>query len=221
MLFLSANYGLMAPGGDLADRFGPGFVAGGQVEWMTWPGNWILALDGQFGFGGEVKEDVLAFLKDEDGFIVGRDLAISQVFLQQRFFTAGALFGKLIPLNPNNRRSGIRTTLGLHWTQHWIRVNDELNSLPQIEDDYGYGYDRRVSGFRVTESIGYQHNSLNRRVNLYGVFEFGQGFTQSIRTIDYSTLERDDRRRVDLTFVLRVGWCIPLYTSAEAGEIYY
>ncbi len=221
MLFLNANYSIMAPVGVLSERFGTGFSAGGQVEWMTWPGNWILGIDGQFGFAGKVKENVLDFLQDEDENIVSRDLSISQAFLQQRLVSGKIVVGKLIPFFESNKRSGLRVTLGGGYQFHWIKVNDELKSLAQIEGDYGTGYDRLTGGFLISEFIGYQHISLNRRVNFYAGMDVGQAFGKSLRSYDYATMQRDDRSRVDVTLTFRVGWSIPLWTGTGTRDIYY
>lgn len=221
MLFLNANYAIMTPMGDLSDRFGTGFSAGGQVEIMTWPGNWIFGIDGQFGFAGKVKENVLDFLQDEDENIVGRDVAISQAFLQQRLVSGKLVVGKLIPLIRANKRSGLRLTLGGGYQFHWIKVNDELKSLAQIEGEYGKGYDRLTGGILLSEFIGYQHVSLNRRLNFYAGVDFGQAFGSSLRSYDYATMQTDDRSRVDLTLTFRLGWCIPLWTGTGSTDIYY
>ncbi|MBK7345175.1 MAG: hypothetical protein IPJ06_20005 [Saprospiraceae bacterium] len=63
MLFFNANYALLTPSDILAERFGTGFSAGGQVELMTWPGNWIIGIDGQVGFAGKCGENVIDFLQ--------------------------------------------------------------------------------------------------------------------------------------------------------------
>ena len=221
MLFLNANYAGMVPLGDLADRFGAGFSAGFQVEWMSWPNNWILGIDGQYGFAGKVKENVLDFLQDEDGNIVGRDLDISKAFLQQRLVSGKVTIGRLFPLFESNKRSGIRFSLGTGFQMHWIKVNDELRSLAQTEGDYGAGYDRLTAGWLVSEFLGYQHVSLNRRINFYAGVDVGQAFGRSLRTYDYSTMQQDDRTRLDMTLTFRAGWCIPLWTGTGTTDIYY
>ncbi len=221
MLFLNANYSVMTPYGVLAERFGTGFSAGGQVEIMTWPGNWIFGIDGQFGFAGKVKENVIDFLQDEDENIVGRDLSISQAFLQQRLVSGKVVVGKLIPLVKANRRSGLRLALGGGYQFHWIKINDELKSLAQIEGEYKKGYDRLTGGVLLSEFVGYQLVSLNRRLNFYAGIDFGQAFGSSLRTYDYATMQSDNRSRVDFTVTYRIGWCIPLWTGTSSTDIYY
>lgn len=221
MVVLTATYGVHLPGGQLADRFGNGFVFGGQTEWMTWPGNWIVGLDTRFGFAGEVKENVLAFLQDADGTTVGRDVSLSQAFLQQRMLLASAYVGKLIPVVAANKRSGIRLTLGGGYLRHWIKVNDEMRSLPQIEGPYGAGYDRLTVGPALTQFLGYQHISLSRRLNvLFGV-DAMQGFTRSHRDYDYQNMSGDLSARLDWSFGVRAGLSVNLYSGSQQGDIYY
>lgn len=221
LLLLSATYSVVAPGRDLAIRFGPGFTLGGQVEGHLWPGNWILGGDFQTAFGAKVKEDVLGFLKDANGQIVGRDLQLSQAFLQQRQLMASGYVGKLIPLVRSNKRSGVRVTLGGGYSWHWVKVNDEMASLPQVEGEYGKGYDRLTTGPLTTQFFGYQHISLNRRIIFLIGADFSQGFTKSRRDYDYQTMRKDDAHRLDLMWGLRLGWSICLFSGSQSRDIYY
>lgn len=221
LLLLTATYSGVVPGGDLAARFGPGFTLGAQVEGHLWPGNWILGGEFQTAFGAKVKEDVLAFLKDANGQIVGRDLQLSQAFLQQRQLMATGYVGKLFPVVRSNKRSGVRITVGGGYSWHWVKVNDEMASLPQIEGEYGKGYDRLTSGPAMSEFIGYQHISLNRRIIFLIGADFSQGFTRSRRDYDFQTMRKDDASRLDLTWGLRMGWSICLFSGSQKRDIYY
>jgi len=221
MLVITAMYSGVVPAGDLADRFGPGFRYGGQLEWLGWPGNWILGVDFQYSFAGKVRENVLDFLQDADGTIIGRDLSISNAFLQQRMLSSSLYAGKIFPFSPNNKRSGIRLTVGAGYLRHWIKVNDEMRSLPQIEGDYGKGYDRLTDGWMTTQFLGYQYVGLNRRINLFAGFDFMQGYTRGRRDYHFQTMSGDTSSRLDLNFGLRAGISVTLYSGAQSGDIYY
>jgi len=221
MLVITATYSGVVPGGDLAERFGPGFRYGGHLEWMHWPGNWILGADFLYSFGGEVRENVLAFLQDADGTIISRDLSISNAFLQQRQLSTTLYAGKLFPLSSGNKRSGIRFTLGAGYLRHWIKINDEMRSLPQIEGPYRKGYDRLAAGWATTQVLGYQHVSLNRRINVYGGFDFLQGFTRGLRDYDFQTMAPANDSRLEWNLGLRAGISVALYSGQQAGDIYY
>jgi hypothetical protein len=218
---MGASYGYVLPLGDLVERFGPGGIFKFQVEYMAWPDNWIIGLEGQYGFGARVKENVLAFLQDRDGFIVGRDLQLAHVVQQQRTMGLLLYLGRLIPMSENNQRSGIRLTVGGGYLQHWVKVMDELRVLSQIEGRYRYGYDRMTSGLQLNQFIGYQYISLNRLINIHIGLDAMQGFTRSRRAYDFQTMSTEDRRRFDGTIGLRAGIAITLFTGTPGRDIYY
>lgn len=221
MLVITATYSGVVPGGELADRFGPGFRYGGHLEWMHWPGNWILGTDFLYSFGAKVRENVLAFLQDGDGAIIGRDLSLSNAFLQQRLLSSTVYVGKLFPVVPGNKRSGIRFTLGGGYLRHWIKINDEMRSLPQIEGPYRKGYDRLTAGWATTQFLGYQHVGLNRRINVYAGFDFMQGYTRGRRDYDFQAMAPVNASRLELLYGLRAGISVTLYSGYQAGDIYY
>lgn len=220
-LSFSASFAYVFPVGTLSDRFGSGYQVAGLVEWMNWPGNWIMGLEGRYGYGADVRENVLAFLQDQDGTIVGRDLSLSNVFLSARLMTIGLYGGKLHRLSNENARSGIRWTIGLAHLRHWIKVNDEMRSLPQIEGDYGKGYDRLTAGYALTQFIGYQHVSLDRRLNIMVGFDLMEGLTRSQRDYDFQLQKGDKSTRMDMTIGFKAGIAVGLYSGYQAGDIYY
>lgn len=220
-LSFSASFAYAFPVDRLSDRFGSGYQVAGMVEWMNWPGNWIMGLEGRYGYGADVRENVLAFLQDRDGEIVGRDLSLSNVFLSARLMTIGLYSGKLHSLSKENARSGIRWTIGLAHLRHWIKVNDEMRSLPQIEGDYGKGYDRLTAGYALTQFLGFQHVSLDRRLNIIVGFDLMEGFTRSQRDYDYQLQMGDKSTRMDMTIGFRAGIAVGLYSGYQAGDIYY
>lgn len=218
---MAGSFSYVSPLGIYSERFGPGGVFNFQVEYMRWPDNWIIGLEGQYGFGGRVKENVLAFLQDRDGFIVGRDLQLAHVVQQQRMMGICLYMGRLFPLSEKNQRSGVRFTVGAGYLQHWIKVMDELRVLSQIEGRYRYGYDRMTSGLQLNQFLGYQYISLNRLINVHIGVESMQGFTRSRRAYDFQTMRTDDRRRFDGTIGLRAGIAITLFTGTPARDIFY
>lgn len=220
-LSFSASFAYAFPVGRLSDRFGSGYQVAGLVEWMTWPGNWVVGLEGRYGYGADVRENVLGFLQDRDGEIVGRDLSLSNVFLSARLMTIGLYGGKLHSLNKENARSGIRWTIGLAHLRHWIKVNDEMRSLPQIEGEYAKGYDRLTAGYALTQFIGFQHVSLDRRLNIIVGFDLMEGLTRSQRDYDYQLQMGDKSTRIDMTIGFRAGIAVGLYSGYQAGDIYY
>lgn len=221
-LLLKLSYGGHTPGGDMAGRFGNNFSFGTGTDLITGKGNWIFGADFAYIFGGEVKQDVLATLRTPEGFIIGNNRSFADVQLRERGFFAGALVGKLIGIGKANPRSGIRLTVGAGLLQHKIRIQDDpFSGVPQLDDNYKKGYDRLSNGLALSQFIGYQILSLDKRVNFYIGLEFFQGFTMNRRDFNFDTRTKETSKRTDLLSGIRAGWVIPIYFGREAGEVYY
>ncbi|MBK7937862.1 MAG: hypothetical protein IPJ82_12570 [Lewinellaceae bacterium] len=205
------------PGGDMADRFGPDGSFGGAVEYMT-TNNYLFGVEGHYMFGSEVKEDPLAILRTPEGDIIGNNRLASSVALRQRGWYAGLAIGKLFAFN--GKRSGIRFTLGAGVLRHWIRIQDDNNSVTQLTGDYKKGYDRLTGGLALNQFIGWQHLSTNRRANWMAGFEFNEGFTGTLRDWDFTERRKLEGKRLDLRIGIRVAWTLPFY-QGNAEEIFY
>src|SRR5690606_10623621 len=125
----------------------------------------------------KVKEDVLAGIRGPDGLLISNDRSVADIQLRERGFYVGGHLGKLFRLSDFNPKTGIRLTVGAGVLQHQIRLQEEVNvSVSAISGDYKKGYDRLSNGLALNQFIGYQHFSLNRRINFYAGFEFTQAF---------------------------------------------
>lgn len=211
-LLLTFSYGFQSPGGDLIDRFGNNSALGLGVEWITEESNWIFGLQGQFLFGNNVNEDVLAPLRTDEGFLIGNDRRPADLQLRQRGWYVGGEVGKILSLSDVNPRLGIRVSLGAGVLQHKIRIQeDPERSVPQTLGDYEKGYDRLSNGIAFKQFIGYQQLSLNRRINVIAGVEIIEAFTQSRRDFNFDTRSADTEMRLDLLFGFRVGVILPFY----------
>jgi hypothetical protein len=220
-LLFGISYSYQIPGGDLADRFGNNFNLGGGLDFITKESNWIVGLQGQFLFGSEVKNDVLAALRTPEGFIYGNNKSVADIQLRERGFYAGFLAGKLISLDKENPRAGLRLALGGGLLQHKIRIQeDPISRVPQLEGDYKKGYDRLTNGFALQQFLGYQLLGREGRINFFAGLECSQAFTQNRRSINFDTGQAETGGRLDLLFGIRVGWVLPFYLR-KADEIYY
>ncbi len=224
-LLIQANYGVHMPAGDLANRFGSNFSIGGGADILTEKGNWILGVKGNNLFGKNVKEDVLASLRDRDGFIIGNNEAGSGnyalIVQRQRGLYLGGHIGKLIALSKKNTRSGIRLTLGAGLLQHKVRIQDESGVANQIAGAYIKGYDQLSNGLALEQFIGYQHIGLSRGFNFYAGFEFTQAFTNNRRNFNFATRTKDTIKRFDALLGFRLGWLIPIYIGEKGEDLIY
>ena len=149
-------------------------------------------------------------------------MTLANYGLRERGLQFNVLAGKLFPLPGKNKRSGIRTTVGVGFLQHKIRLQQDPDSkVFQFVGAYQEGYDRLTNGLSISEFIGYQHLSNNRGVNFFFGFEFTQAFTQNRRNFNFNEMRKDDSKRTDLLIGFKVGWTLPFYIGEEADEIFY
>jgi hypothetical protein len=221
-LSIDFNFGYQKPTSDLSKRFGSNLCVGIGFEQANLPKGWIYGINGFYLFGQTVNEDVLAGMRTTDGGIIGDIGTYSSVDLRERGFNVGVHFGKIFKLSDNgNRFRGIRVTLGVGFLQHKIRIQDNDNATPQIAPPYDVGYDRLTNGFSLSQFIGYQVVSRDKKINFYAGFDFTEGFTKNRRGFNFDTRQRDDASRLDVLYGFRVGWSIPLFTNQKADEIEY
>jgi hypothetical protein len=221
-LLAKISVGFHTPGGHLQDRFGNGMSLGGGLDIITNKGNWIFGGEFNYFIGTEVKQDVLASLRNEQGQIIGNDRIYADIQLRERGFYTGLLMGKLFIIPSKEKRSGIRVTAGGGILQHKIRIQDDpVRQVPQLLGEYRKGYDRLTNGFALNEYIGYQILSNDGKINFTAGFEFTQGFTQNRRTMNFDTMSADTTKRVDLLYAFRITWVLPFYFGKGTESIFY
>lgn len=220
VILIQLNYGFNVSAGDLADRFGNHFHAGGKLEYLG-AKDYLIGAQSYFIFGQNVKEDVLSTVYNDDGLIFGTNGAVAEIQLRQRGLYVGGHVGKIFRLN-KSKRSGIRVTAGAGLYQHKVRIQDDpLVVVPYLDKEYKKGYDRLTNGLALTQFIGYQHLGQRRRLNFTVGIEFTEGFTQSRRSFDYDLRTQDTASRLDFNIGFQVGWTLPIYVGENADNIQY
>ena len=220
---INASFGAQKPAGDLAKRFRNNLGVGGGIEYVKIPSGWSYSLYAQYLFGNDVNEDVLAKIRTTDGNIIGESNAYADVGLKMRGLYTGASVGKILKLHDRgNRFGGIRLALGAGWLNHHIRIQDNTQgSVPHLDVQYAKGYDRRSSGIAFSQFVGYQMVSRDRTLNFFAGFEMTEGFTKNRRGFNFDTMQRDDSRRLDILYGVRVGISVALSTNVNASELEY
>lgn len=215
------GYGPFASGGDLGDRFGSGWSIDAGAAWLPRNSNFEVGFRAQFGFGSEVKEDVLASLRTREGFLIGNQREPADVQLRQRQLFIGPSLGYTFRLG-ENQRAGIHLKTSVGYFFHRIRFQqDAVQSVPQIAEELEAGYDRLTGGPAIHQFIGYQQLALDRRLNVYIGAELMAGFTKGLRSFDYATgAPPPAAGRTDLVAGLKAGLIIPFYFG-EGREIFY
>lgn len=216
---LTIHYAYHLPSGDMGDRFGNSSALGVDFYVKT-KKNLFLGGEGNFIFGDNVFEPgLLSNLVTENGEIIDQDGKISELKIQQRGWTVSLNAGKLFPIFGPNPNSGLLLRGGLGFMQHKIRIEHQVNTLPQLDGDYEKGYDRLTNGLMLTQFVGYYHMSNNRLANFVIGVESMQGFTQGRRDFNFDTQTVDDQPRFDMLAGIKIGWIIHFY--ARTGEEYY
>ncbi len=215
------GYGPFSTGGDIADRFGSGWSIDGGVAFTPKGANLEFGLRAQFGFGDQVKEDPLASLRTEQGFLIGTSREPAGIQLRHRQFFIGSSVGYTLKIGAN-KRAGVHLKSTFGYLFHKIRYQkDPLQRVPQLDDDFLPGYDRLTGGFAVHQFIGYQQLALDGILNFYAGAELTAGFTKHLRQLDYDTgLPPVQDGRTDLILGLKAGLIIPFYLG-EGREIFY
>lgn len=210
---LGVHFGVQSPFGDMANRFGNSFTAGGSFMVKT-NKNWLLGLDASYLFGGTVKENVLEQLTNPDGFVTDNEGYPANLRITQRGLILGLTFGKVIPIFKSNANSGLMITIGGGYLQHKVHIYDASQRVASIGGDLIKGYDRLTSGFSLSQFVGYMYIGRKRMSNFYAGFEFYEAFTQSMRKLNYSSGLPDTGKRTDVLMGFRLGWILPLYKKA-------
>ena len=206
--YLSINYALYVPGGDLDDRFGLTNSLGASFT-IKLANNFTFGINGSSFFGSEVKEEnMLHEMRTDNGDILDDNAIISQVLFMERGFEITGEVGKIFHFGRANYNSGLFTKIGAGYNTHWIRIENQENNIPQLTKETKKYYDRKVAGLLLTEFIGYQHFSDKGLVNFTAGFEFMQGFNSDFRTYNIDDKAAVSDNRLDLYFGFKVGWLI-------------
>ena len=206
------------PQNNMAERFGPNLSAGVDLFWKT-KRNFLFGIEGSYFWSKNVREDVVASMKNSDGFITDNEGYPADLRTTERGWNFDAKVGMIIPKTGHNPNSGIFFTVGAGYMQHKVKLYDANQKIAAIKGDLAKGYDRLSGGFAVTYFIGYQYLSNNRIANFSFGVEMYQGFTQSFRGFNYDTGLKDTRKRSDVLIGLRFTWILPLYKRAK--DFYY
>jgi hypothetical protein len=221
-LSISATFSGHKPAGDLALRFGNNLAVGIGIEYTIIPSGWLFNVESNYLFGTTVKEDVLTLLRTTDGNIINDLNAYADVSLRERGLYTGVTLGKIFKLHDNgNRFGGIRCTIGGGWLYHKIRIQDNQDAVAQLSGEYARGYDRFTAGIATSQFIGYQVVSRDRTINFYIGLEATEGFTKNRRGFNFDTGRRDDLKRIDILYGVRVGWQLAIFTNQKGEDIEY
>lgn len=218
--YLSLSYEFFAPGGDLANRFGVGNLIGADFN-VKFNNNFEFGFGGGYIFGNQVKQDsLLHAMRSSNGEILDDNAIYSEVFFFQRGWKVGLTFSKIFSALGHNPNSGLKVGLGVGYSQNWIRIENQENTIPQLSDEYKTYYDRKVGGIYLEEFVGYQFFSNKNFVNFIAGFEFRQGFNSNLRSYNIDDMAYVTGNSLDLYYGIKIAWNILFYKRASTGYYY-
>ncbi len=217
---ISFTYAHQFPGGDLGQRFGPNSNVGAMFH-IKDTKNRFWGFEATYLFSNNVTQPgLMQNLITSNNEIIANTGEIAEVLIQQRGWLITTNAGKLFPLRRSNPNSGILVKAGGGLMMHRIRLETQMHTVTQLEDEYLKGYDRLTYGFTLQQFVGYFHMSANRFANFFIGLESYQGFTRGRRSWNFDTQDVDDQPRFDLLVGLRAGWCIHIY-KRTGRDFYY
>jgi len=220
--FIYFTYAYQFPGGDVTRLFGSNSTIGGGFMFKT-KSNWIIGVEGNYLFGGTVKnqDSILKNISTPDGFVIDANGYYADIFFSERGYTLYAKVGKLFPVLSPNPNSGITIYAGAGYYSSKIRIHNPENTAPQVYGDYKKGYDRLNSGFALSASAGYQYMSNTRILNAYLGFEFSQTWTSFRRDRNFDTGLKDNSKFSSQYYGIKFKWLIPLYKRTPREYYFY
>lgn len=218
ILMVGVHFSGQIPQNDLATRFGASFSTGASFLWKT-KKNILFGVEGSYVFGKKVKEDVVSNIRNSDGNVFDNEGFPADLRLTHRGWNMCANVGYLFSKLGHNPNSGLFFTVGGGYMIHKVKLYDANQKIAAVKGDLKKGYDRLTGGFELTQFIGYKYLSNNRLANFYVGLEFYEGFTQSLRVVNYNTGFADTQKRFDVINGFRFGWILPLYKRTK--DFYY
>lgn len=221
IVYTAANYCYTIPLMDLqketANITGVGMDLGVKLK-----SNWTFEAGFNYYFSGKVKgtDSLFRLITNSNGSIMDGDGQPGDIDIDQRIWNLRAQLGKIFPILPDYRNSGIQLKLGVGYTQRYIYIKNPENRVAALTDEYKKGYDRLTGGFTLYEFLGYTHMSRTKYTCFYLGVEAIQSFTHRQREWDFSLMRKDGQTFTEVMVGLKAGWIIPLYKK-EYQDTYY
>jgi len=204
----------------MAERWGYGSTVGLEAGAKA-RSNFFFSLGLYSLFSGAVDtEGILAPLASNGGFLITDDGVVSEPRVLGTGLLIPLRLGYLWGWGPNPN-SGPFVSLGGQFLRYRFDFRSSDGSVAGLTDDYERGYDHLVSGWGLTQSLGYRLFSSQGYVNFAAGIELSQNFTRYRRAYHFASGPPDPRLRLDLLWGFFVAWTFPLYQRAPDRVYYY
>lgn len=216
------SFSYQIPGGDMALEFGDNATIGGGFFYKS-KSNILLSADFNYIFGGTIKNEaeILKMVLNKDGYIIDGNGTYALYTVYERGYSVNMRIGKIFNLLSANPNSGVMLMGGIGYLSHFVKIDNQHRTAPQISDDYAKGYDHLRGGVSFNEFIGYFFLGNSRILNFYAGFEFYQAFTRSQRDYTFDLMQKDTKKYNDFFYGIKIGWMIPIYKRAPRAYYYY
>lgn len=209
-----ASYQL--PAMDLAKRFGNHATVGAEVAYKNMH-NWLWSASATITFGRKIREpNHLQNLWTAQNTIIGIDGRNAAISRYHRGYQMGIQGAKIFPkaggINPN---SGLFVQGGVGYIQHKIRIETIGNTVKDLNKGSVEGYDRLCGGLMLNQGVGYLFLDNNRLANFFVLLECTEGFTKSLRGIQYDVPNPDTKTRFDMAIGIKIGYMLTFYRTIE------
>lgn len=214
------DYSYQVPITNLANDFGNNSSLG--LCYLQNNNDLLLGLDANFMFGSNVKDtNILRLISTDDGFLINASGELDEVLLYERGINTHLMIGKSFRFEENNL-TGIYMYGGLGYLQHKIRLESNRTSLPQIEGNYLYGYDKFTNGLSTKICVDYMYFNKKNSIKYHIGTEFINAFTKIKRRYNFAQMEEFDQSlKLDQIVGLRFGVIIPINRNNESKFHYY
>lgn len=211
IIMFSPSFSFQYPMGDNTSLYGVHSKADMHVSYKT-KSNWTFGFGGGFGFGAQIKDLTLLGDMVSSGFVIGKNASIEQPSLEGRIGTFNVEIGKIIPVFPKSKISGLHFKVGVGYLSQKTITTIDGNIVPQLNDNYAGLYNQSMAGLSLTQFIGYTYFSRDKLINFTFGFEHNIAFVKSLNTWDVKTnTSIADKKATYRYFGPKFTFTIPLY----------
>lgn len=225
LVWTEVNMSFQVPVGGLHELFKVNGSVGTGFTVKT-ASNWTFGIRGNYCFGAAMRDNsVLDNLRDHNGFIYNADGSNNKNDLDKeiegRYWYAAAGFGKVFALD-RWKNSGIWVYADFGIAQHKVYMGSQVaDNVPMLHGNYKKAYDRRSTGFTMSQSIGYLFIRRIRVASFYVGLEFHEMWTKPDRNYIIGVGSTEGMKyKFSGLFGIKAAWLIPLYEKKKVETFY-